>query len=233
MAEVVGIVGESGSGKSTSYHNLNPATTFLLNSDRKSLPFRGWKADYNGKNKNYIHESSFSIVKKAIELANANPAIKSFIWDTANTSMIDDEMGRVNEKGYDKWMDLAQNVWNIVTYITTSKMRPDLIVYILFHAESYFDEDGIRTIRIKTNGRKLQKIDLETKLRVVLYTKVEQEGEGKNKFYFITQKDGNTGKSPIGMFKEFKIPNDLALVDKAIREYDGDEPIEYRNNQLV
>ena len=42
--------------------------------------------------------------------------------------------------------------------------------------------------------------------------------EGKE-HYFITQSDGyNTAKSPEDMF-DVKIPNDLALVDKTIREY--------------
>jgi hypothetical protein len=46
--------------------------------------------------------------------------------------------------------------------------------------------------------------------------------EGKE-HYFITQSDGyNTAKSPEDMF-DVKIPNDLALVDKTIREYYKEE----------
>ena len=37
---------------------------------------------------------------------------------------------------------------------------------------------------------------------------------------FITQSDGSAiSKSPEGMFEDMEIPNDLLLVDNAIREY--------------
>ena len=35
------IVGRSGTGKSTSLRNLDPATTAVLNTERKQLPFKG------------------------------------------------------------------------------------------------------------------------------------------------------------------------------------------------
>jgi hypothetical protein len=60
-------------------------------------------------------------------------------------------------------------------------------------------------------------LTLEGCFDVVLMTTIEN-GE----HYFITQSDGlNTCKSPEGMFTDIKIPNDLGLVDKAIREYWG------------
>ena len=37
MAKVIGIMGESGSGKTTSLRNLDPATTFYIDCDKKGL----------------------------------------------------------------------------------------------------------------------------------------------------------------------------------------------------
>jgi len=39
MANVIGIMGESGAGKTTSFENLDPKTTFIINADKKPLPF--------------------------------------------------------------------------------------------------------------------------------------------------------------------------------------------------
>ena len=41
MAKVIGIMGESGSGKTTSMRDLDPATTFYIDCDKKGL---SWKA---------------------------------------------------------------------------------------------------------------------------------------------------------------------------------------------
>ena len=79
--------------------------------------------------------------------------------------------------------------------------------------------DDLGTRKLVTNGRKLEKICLESKLPIVLFTNVENAGKGKNKYYFETGKYESTGKTPIGMFDEFLIPNSLKLVDDKIREY--------------
>ena len=47
MARVIAIMGESGSGKTTSLRNLTPENTFIIDSDKKGLSWRGWKKDYN------------------------------------------------------------------------------------------------------------------------------------------------------------------------------------------
>ena len=66
---------------------------------------------------------------------------------------------------------------------------------------------------------KLEKIKLESELPIVLFGGVERGTQGNNKFYFETQQNRSTGKSPLGMFADFSIPNSLSLVDSTIREY--------------
>lgn len=41
MARVIAIMGESGSGKTTSLRNLTPESTFIIDSDKKGLSWRG------------------------------------------------------------------------------------------------------------------------------------------------------------------------------------------------
>ena len=63
MAKVICIMGESGSGKTTSCRNLDPASTYYIDADRKGLSWKGWKKQYNTKNKNYLCVDDPHIIK--------------------------------------------------------------------------------------------------------------------------------------------------------------------------
>ena len=71
--------------------------------------------------------------------------------------------------------------------------------------------------KAKTIGRMLdEKLTIEGCFDIVMHARVDGTGH-----YFTTQSDGtDTAKSPEDMF-EMRIPNDLALVDRTIREYYG------------
>ena len=91
----------------------------------------------------------------------------------------------------------------------------------MFHEESFLDDDGIRTKRIMTSGKKLRKIVLETKIPMVFYTNTSSDENGDNKFTFETVKNNSSGKTPMGMFEDKEIPNDLLIIKKAINKYYG------------
>ena len=90
----------------------------------------------------------------------------------------------------------------------------------MFHQVEIRDENsGVIERRILTNGRMLEKIQLETKLPIVLFSVVEGSG-GNNQYYFETQSNNSTGKSPSKMFDSFKINNNLQTVINAVRNYE-------------
>ena len=93
-------------------------------------------------------------------------------------------------------------------------MRDDLTVIILCHSETISDENGIIRTRIKTNGRKLEKLVLESKMTTVIWS-VRQDG----KYKFILSADGSTCKVPLGAFEENEIDNDIMLVIDALKEF--------------
>jgi hypothetical protein len=69
--------------------------------------------------------------------------------------------------------------------------------------------------KFKTVGKLLDNYCVEGLFAIVLRTSV-QDGH----FYFSTVNDGtDTVKTPMGMFPEAYIDNDLAIVDAAIRDY--------------
>lgn len=117
-----------------------------------------------------------------------------------------------------KWYDLAKEFYALT--VKANSMREDLVIYLFGHVGLMTDVDGNEKKNLLTNGKKLEKIQLVTKVSVVLTTNVTGMG-GDNEYVFETQKNRSVSKSPIGMFKDFTIPNSLRLVDDKVREYYG------------
>ena len=45
------IAGESGTGKTSSLRKLPPKTSMIVDSDKKGLPWKDWRKDFNAENK--------------------------------------------------------------------------------------------------------------------------------------------------------------------------------------
>lgn len=214
MANLIALMGESGSGKTTAMRNLDPAETYYIDCDKKGLSWRGWKAQYNAEAKNYLRTSNKALVLKVLNGINDKlDNIHVIVIDTINGIMVDDEMTRMNEKGYDKWVDLAVAVYGIINYALT--MRDDITVVFVAHSQTDRDDNGNSWTRIKTSGKKLDKIVLESKFPVVLYAKTV---DGKH--IFETQAKNSTAKSPMEMLPE-TMDNDIAEVIRLMNEYYG------------
>ena len=210
MSKAIMIIGASGSGKTTSLEKLDPKQTFYIDADGKGLSWKGWRQQYNKENKNYFRcdapEQIFSLMQQIDE---KQKQIKFLVIDTLNGCMVADEMRRSKEKTYDKWMDLAQSVYGIVDY--ANKMREDLTVILVGHTQT--SEDGFTCML--TNGRKLNKICLESKMTTVLLSRINENGE----YVFETRAKNSTAKTPRGAFDVDEIPNDITLVIDALKDF--------------
>ena len=220
MSKVIGVMGESGSGKTTAMRNLPPKETFYVDSDKKGLNWKGWRDQYSDRNDppNYWKSDSFTIVSsllKKIDSQDNFKHIKYVVIDTLNGLMVAEEMRILAMQAGDKrsaWSDLAQNGWSIINLAL--EMRDDLTVIILCHSETISDDNGIIRTRIKTNGRKLEKLVLESKMTTVIWS-VRQDG----KYKFILSADGSTCKVPLGAFQADECENDIMAVIKALEDY--------------
>ena len=213
MAKVICIAGESGSGKTTSMRNLDPATTYYIDADKKGLSWKGWRNQYNTDKKNYLKCDDVNIVRNYIKsVAEKCPKIKVIVVDTVNGLMVADEMRRSKEKGYDKWVDLATCVWDLV--VDCYDYRDDLTIVFTAHTQTETDESGYRFTRIQTSGKKLNKIVLESKFTTVLLAKCVD-----GKYLFETQANNSTAKSPMGAFDDFEIENDIVKVIDALKDF--------------
>ena len=203
------ILGESGTGKSASMRNLDPEKTLLIQSVRKTLPFRGraWSAlsKENPTGCVFVSDSSETIIK-----AMARTKRKVIVIDDFQYVLANEFMRRSDEKGFEKFTEIGRHAWDILTAAT--KLPDDVRVYILSHIQT--DETG--RSRIKTIGKLLdEKITIEGMVTIVLRTVVD----GDN-YQFATRNSGNdTTKSPMGMFDSDRIPNDISAVDDAITNY--------------
>ena len=215
MSQIICIMGESGSGKTTSMRNLDPKTTYYIDCDKKGLSCKGWKQQYSKENKNYFKTDDQTVVMKLLRGINDNVKasnIKTVVVDTINGIMVADEMRRIKEKGYDKWVDLACAIYDIIDYSLT--MRDDLTVIFVAHTQTDLDDSGYKFTRIKTNGKKLDKITLESKFPVVLLARVI---DGKH--VFETRANNSTAKTPMGAFESDYIDNDISEVLKVLKEF--------------
>lgn len=211
MSTATLILGNSGSGKSTSLRNLDPAKTFLVQCINKPLPFRaaGWKKRITLKSPgNVFHSSDPAEIEK---LMRSSPH-EVFVIDDYQAVMVNELMNRSSEKGYDKFTDIGKNAWNI--FNAAGALAEGRRVYILAHTQT--DEFG--GVRMKTVGKLVdQHIVPEGFFTIVLRTAVMN-----GNYLFSTQTNGqDCAKSPMGMFPDMHIPNDLAEVDKAICEFYG------------
>ena len=213
MSKVICIAGESGSGKTTSMRNLDPKTTYYIDADKKGLSWKGWRKQYSKENKNYLACDDAKVVRQYIrKLAESCPKIKVIVVDTINGLMVADEMRRSKEKGYDKWVDLAACVWDLVC--DCYNYRDDLTIIFTAHTQTDHDENGYMFTRIKTSGKKLDKIALESKFTTVLLSKCVG-----GRYLFETQAKNSTAKSPMGAFDTFEIDNDITTVINALEDY--------------
>ena len=226
MANLIAIVGSSGTGKSSSLRNLNATETFIINVASKPLPFKGWRSKYSIWSKdnpqgNYINTSDVLTIGKILSYVNTKrPEIKNVIIEDSQYLMGFEYMDRAQEKGFQKFTDIAQKFYSVLKAGMT--MRDDLNVIMTCHSENIGTADEPQ-LKIKTLGKMIDNsITVEGLFTYVFFTTIRRGEDDKPEYLFITHSDGTTtAKSPFGCFDEDYIPNDLEYVLEKIAEYDA------------
>lgn len=234
MANAIAVVGDSGSGKSTSIgehidlgiKGLKPEETFIINVKGKQLPMRGWKTKYipiditkPPTEGNYLATTDSALIVKTLQYINSNrPDIKNVVLDDAQYIMSEEFMANALKSGYDKFNKMAKNMYDIINMGLNMK---DSINFIML---THDDEEEGKS-KIKTLGKMLDdKVNLAGLFTVVLYTTTKTNMQGTT-YHFVTNKYIDDrgihimAKSPVGMFEERLIPNDMGLVLDKIEEY--------------
>ena len=210
MAIPVFVIGQSGSGKTYSIKNFSKDEVGVISVEKGRLPFKSdikvckVKRDFTGA-KDYaaLNVARYSWIQTVI----ATSKCKSIVIDDSQYLLVNELFERAKEKSYDKFTDMAVNFRNLIHFINDLP-EEDKIVYFLHHTD--IGADGRE--KAKTIGKMLdEKLTLEGCFDIVLYCQDHK---------FFTQANGqSTAKTPEGLFESVEIPNDLKMVDTAIRDY--------------
>lgn len=198
MAQLTFVLGKTGTGKSTSLREFTSKDGIgYITATGKPLPFKNDIPQYHAKNYNDL--------LAAIKQSKA-PVM---VLDDFNYYMSFEEFSQANNKGYEKFTQMAVNVVNVIDTIT--KKEGDQRFYILAHSENNDSGD----LRLKTTGKMVSDKFVPEGLANQVVESSVLDGE----FVFKVKTDGTGIKTPMGMFDEPTIPNDLKVLDKAISEF--------------
>lgn len=207
MGIPVMVIGKSGSGKSTSLRNFGDKELYLINVLKKPLPFK----------------NKFESVFQTDEYPKVAMALKK----TPKTALVIDDAGYLitNQfmRGHSSagggngvftlYNEIGDRFWRLIEYVI-QELPDEKIVYFMMHEDKADSGD----VKPKTIGKLLdEKVCIEGMFTIVLRC-ISENG----RHFFRTKTDGSdVTKTPIGMFEEREIENDLKAVDAVVREYYG------------
>lgn len=225
------ILGESGSGKSSGIRNLDPKATIVFSCLGKGLPVKNSGKNYPVWNKEtcpdgnlIITSSAKSIIQWLKYISEKMPHITTIVIDDSTFLSAKELDRRRDENGYQKFNDIAHDFLQITEIANT--LREGLHVFFLYH--SVTTGDGIiepQFTRALSHGKMIQEklASIEAQFELVLLACKIVDKDNNLSYKFKTRDINSTAKSPMGMFDEEYIDNDLAQINERIRcYYNGD-----------
>ncbi len=205
------LVGESGSGKSSTFRNLDPEKTVILNTERKPMPFREFSKFKN------ININKYKDYGQIIKELKSNTEYENVIVDSLTSLLeISNKYCETVFSGYNIWSEYNSMVYNIL------QDMKDLPQQVFITAIPEYMDDGQGNIKAfaKTKGKEF-KYSIEKEFAIVLHTHLEDDDEGNISAYQLDTNPSRhtSAKSPNGMFEDRFIPNDASLIIDAVHEY--------------
>lgn len=205
MGMPVLIYGKSGSGKSRSMKEFAEDEIFLVNVERKYLPFR----------KKFAYTYDSDDVEKIKAGLQKMPTKTAVIDDAGyiltNIFMRGNSRKKTGGDVFELYNKIGYDFWSLFEFIK-KELPKDVIVYIVMHDET----DDYGNTKLKMLGKLLeQKVCVEGMVTICLRCFADEKGH-----HFLTNTDGSDiTKSPEEMFTDKIIDNDLKFVDDTIRKY--------------
>lgn len=225
MAKTILVCGKTGTGKTTSVRNLNPKETLILRVINRTLPFK-YAGLYGKEQKNMMLTPTYDQVIKALDWANKQEYIKNIVITDATYIIRQEYFKKANVAGYAKYTEFAMHMQQILVAI--QGLRDDIKVFMEYHVENTVGDNGATEYKPSTVGKLLDsQYNILENIDIVLFTDPQYEDKKIN-YCFVTNRtlDRNgaeiPAKSPVGMFEDLIIPNDLSIVAKKIDEYYGE-----------
>ena len=213
------VIGHPGTGKSRAIKDLDPATTFIIQPNKKALPFRGFEKGYSWRTEsnragNRLLVDQISELAGAIMRVESRKAVKTLVVEDLTHFFNAREMKDRKINGYGKWGELAADTFDALIGIE-KKIRDDLDVIIIGHVATQQDADGASYEVLQTSGKMLDnKIRVQSYFSYILHSRIFK-GQSGVEYRMQTNADGvHEAKSPEGCFDMLVENNYKIILDK-------------------
>lgn len=225
MAQTILICGKTGTGKTSAIRTLNPKETVIMKVINRTLPFK-----YTGYSKelgNLFHTPSYTDIIKGLDWVNKKQGVKNVVITDATYIIRQEFFARSKEKGYDRFTDFAVHMQQVIT--KAQSLRDDIKVFIEYHVDSVTTDTGVIEYKPATIGKLLDaQYNILENMDIVLFASPTMEDKSVKYGFYTNRALDRSGaempaKSPMEMFNELFIPNDLQYVADHIDKYYGQE----------
>lgn len=198
MARLIFVLGNPGTGKTTSLRNLKKDEVAYITVTSKELPFRSTIKPVPAKNMQDVEKMIIGAKKPIVVIDDVNYLFTKEVFGASEKT----------EK-WDTYDKISKDFYKIVQAILNKDTEQNF--YLFGHLE---DPDS-STLALKTLGQATRKNNNpEGWTNIVFESTVELD-----EFLFKVKTDGSGVKSPMEMFEEATVPNDLKLINEKINAY--------------
>lgn len=200
---------------------FRPDEIMVIDTERKMLPFR--EASIIKRTKTITSYTQYLQLMNDLSSNNLSESAKKYLEPvklifvdsfTRLLWLMGEHYDKKGIKGFDYWREmLIETQRRLMTL-------PEGGRFMVFNSldDVVQDADGINRIKAFAQGQMSGQV--ESFFTIVLHTHYNRMKKPDEAYQFCTNGDGlNTAKTPIGMFEEKYIPNDLGLVLGTIYEY--------------
>lgn len=200
MSRLIFVLGQPGTGKSTSLRNFKKEELGYISVTGKELPF---KTDI----KPVIAKTAIQIA--ALITKSTKPVI---VVDDINYIFMYQVFGRSQEKDqFQVFRDIGNDFYKLLEAIISKPTEQN--IYLFGHIEL----NDQRLVQLKTAGNTIRNNIAPEGLTNIVFESVNDMGE----FVFRVRSNGSGVKSPMDMFPDDTIGNDLKIVNRIINAYYG------------
>lgn len=203
--------------------------TVIITPNTKPLPFPGGTQKFKDKGRILLIETFEELGKTIEDVAEQLPQTKTQYIVVEDFSHYFHERimspqfvsMTAGNAAFDRYNILARDVMNSIFTLPKRIKHPRLKIVLIHHTE----DDKMGKERFRTFGQLLkEKLDPQSYVRIILHSRTTDKKKAEERYVFQTNDDGvHEAKTPMGMFDEQFIANDLFAVLKRIDEYDGVE----------
>lgn len=198
MARLIFVLGNPGTGKSTSLRNLKKEEVAYITVTGKELPFRSTIKPTPVRTMDEVQKMIVAAKKPIVVIDDVNYLFTKEVFGASEKT--------------DKWDvydKISKDFYKIVQSILNKDTEQN------FYLFGHLEDPEASTLALKTLGQATRKNNNPEGWTNIVFESVVELDE----FLFKVKTDGTGVKSPMEMFEESTVPNDLKVVNDKINAY--------------